>query len=1269
MRKESKTTNKQTITYKHLQHSKNAKFRYITKSLFLKPEGKETNNPFRLKAPQSPPQSDDRVFFRHTTFNKSSSANRTLGQLGSGAGFAASSYSDANRETSYEDGIVYRFEDHDDDLSHTDTGTIDDHSIVEAYRKSPSAPCFFPTLTVVPKANIATTLPNMRHTGSPGNGKRRPKSATTTTFLATEAINDRHTRVYKRSPKKRPKSAVCRPVNSGKGTLKRNYAWDTHTYGFGNVFVVKPSKRKRHKGKVGDKIVVGGNKPGQQGMPNSDQSKEKVRRGPGPGAYEQHNSFGTQLEKKPYAGRFSRTRSPNMFEIVENEGARTPAPSDYGRVANGGDKIKGGVISFSSGVSQLEDTIKKSKKTPGPMNYKIGSPTSTPGGAFSKADVQSVFEEHASSKKHIPGPGKYLTFTWGFEGKTKGGKFITTPKDFEHQCMIRRAALSPGPDEYQRFLKDPDDVPLEGPAPFGSRTPQRSNQITLKGAPKLPSGATYNIPRWPMGQGAEDPPRPSPGKHDYDPIIPAFEIFRDTNRMDRIAIMNAQKDSRNYIVRLPLCEEDIALSEPSIAASLSIGSMHDADPEFLARIKSFNFFRETMDYSSLYWSLLEQTKAFRKTPLRSIMWVHDVLVRNRVGPSVARNIAVFDRDKDGMLTHFELKAFAFYIGLQLNDYQLLWLARAISRRPDALVAVTDFDFFISSVNRKQCNAQKVIEMSPQRAWIASWTMQRVQHGKNRAVAGMFLKNPHLVRGKVIDGIAKAFAPATTRHALDRAHAKIYLRGIVDMTQKATQIQKNARMMARRLQYKAIRTSTIAIQSIMRMCLQRKRFLLVKEKCVLIQACMRMALQYRIYHAQRALVTKLSALARCFLARKWYQMLKTKTVIVQTALRRWDAFHKYKLKRRAAIVAQSVIRRTINRFLYLRKRSAGILVQSCIRMYLQREDYKMRRRSVTCISRFTRGYSQRIVYSRIRAANLRIATVARMWACLHRYIIVRAAVVTLQSFGRMILCRKRFGVWKAAAIKIQAWARKVSQRFNYLKWRRAAITMQGFLRMVPMRCQWLRLLKCVHKLTRNMRCAVYRKKYLETRRNIIRLQSVVRMFAQKQILRDVKSLRGTICQHPNVKLEANEKVLAVRDNVTIVSGLFGRVKTPQIVYMTSSERLLITTGSQKIPVSSRKCISFPSITIEFHETKRGFAFSGVDPGTNDLHKFAVELPAGSKDKGAEMEEWGDILEIGDVRTVWWSRKATLPEHICEQIRINNLVDEGQELLQAMRQKRK
>ena len=124
MRKESKTTNKQTITYKHLQHSKNAKFRYITKSLFLKPEGKETNNPFRLKAPQSPPQSDDRVFFRHTTFNKSSSANRTLGQLGSGAGFAASSYSDANRETSYEDGIVYRFEDHDDDLSHTDTGTI-----------------------------------------------------------------------------------------------------------------------------------------------------------------------------------------------------------------------------------------------------------------------------------------------------------------------------------------------------------------------------------------------------------------------------------------------------------------------------------------------------------------------------------------------------------------------------------------------------------------------------------------------------------------------------------------------------------------------------------------------------------------------------------------------------------------------------------------------------------------------------------------------------------------------------------------------------------------------------------------------------------------------------------------------------------------------------------------------------------------------------------------------------------------------------------------
>ena len=43
------------------------------------------------------------------------------------------------------------------------------------------------------------------------------------------------------------------------------------------------------------------------------------------------------------------------------------------------------------------------------------------------------------------------------------------------------------------------------------------------------------------------------------------------------------------------------------------------------------------------------------------MWIHDVLVRNRVGPSVARNIQFFDTDGDGYLTHHEFKTFVHFL--------------------------------------------------------------------------------------------------------------------------------------------------------------------------------------------------------------------------------------------------------------------------------------------------------------------------------------------------------------------------------------------------------------------------------------------------------------------------------------------------------------------------------------------------------------------------------------------------------------------------------
>ena len=114
----------------------------------------------------------------------------------------------------------------------------------------------------------------------------------------------------------------------------------------------------------------------------------------------------------------------------------------------------------------------------------------------------------------------------------------------------------------------------------------------------------------------------------------------------------------------------------------------------------FNFMNSTSDYASLYWHILEPGRYFESKIIRALAWIHDVLIRNRVGPSCIRNVEFFDKDFNGVLNHYEFKNFTIYLGLELNDYQLLWLTRCITPTVHAQnIQLKSLDTFVQYIDR------------------------------------------------------------------------------------------------------------------------------------------------------------------------------------------------------------------------------------------------------------------------------------------------------------------------------------------------------------------------------------------------------------------------------------------------------------------------------------------------------------------------------------------------------------------------------------------
>ena len=1103
------------------------------------------------------------------------------------------------------------------------------NSLAAAYAKGRLDPNFSPKM-ILTKGSDAfedhTKKDKRKETNAKG-GKERPKSAGPRLARETRLFKSASGRKIVRNFKR---------VDSGYGTLKRNYEWDTHTYGFGNVLYVKsPPKKKNSRKKLlqyseEDVDVVRSaltqplaNHLKLTSLPNRKGETYRMA-SPGPGAYYTlRDTFGSQTK----GGKFPKYSTPSEIDEVVKKGSELPAPVDYG-VAEKPRTIRGGNISVFSGPSDVELRIRSARKSPGPGQYAISRSAGVAGGRFSTANVPKILDSIVASKRHIPGPGKYELMGMGLKG-VKGGKFATVPTDFEYQCTLRKAAMSPGPDEYQRVHLDVEAI--EQFAPFGTSAPRSKSDKTLKAIGKRPSSASYDLPRWPENViDLVHPPNTSFDRFKDVPSIPSLELFRDTDAADQMAIMLAQRDSRKFTIRLPTCEEEIQ-SEPSLA---SVKTLRESSRQQ----KNFTFVASTMDYPCLYWLLLEPQKPFRQALLHSIMWMHDVLVRNRVGPSVARNIKFFDADDDGYLTHHEFKAFVSFLGLELNDYQLLWLARAISKRADAVCSASDFDRFIASVNRKESKVQQMLLLTHHRSWIARWTIQRVEHGKNRVVSKQFLINPHVLRGRAVTNVAYSVLPTVLAHSTNRAHSKIYLRGIVLMTSKAELIQKNIRRKFCTNWYSKVRRAIIQLEAFFRCQLQRKRYVRMRNSSIAIQSIMRMYPVYIMYGIQRISVTQIATAWRCYAAFARYRICQKSAILIQRQARMWATRNHYKLQLASATLIQSAIRGAIARFVFLIKRASAVRIESFVRMTLARLSYLCQRQSVTQIARIARGFIQRPKYARILRATLIISTYVRMWRALHNYQVVRIATTILQSFGRMINTKRVYLTKRSAVIKVQAWNRKVMTNHKYVVKRSAAIVMQGFLRMVPMRCQWLRLRHFAFRLQTNLRGAVYRKRYLDTRKKLIRLQALSRKFLIRLRYVDVCVLQNSLGSKWKKKLLAsNEKILIIRQ-VQLVAGFLGMSSIRETAYLTTKGRIMVTQSVRKkkdgILITTYKCFDDE---IEFQTTKKGFTCSGINSKTSDLEKIEAISKKDDSDDMTEMERWKYWLSLGDDREIWFNRQ--------------------------------
>uniref|UniRef100_A0A4W4EZS8 Abnormal spindle-like microcephaly-associated protein ASH domain-containing protein n=1 Tax=Electrophorus electricus TaxID=8005 RepID=A0A4W4EZS8_ELEEL len=323
--------------------------------------------------------------------------------------------------------------------------------------------------------------------------------------------------------------------------------------------------------------------------------------------------------------------------------------------------------------------------------------------------------------------------------------------------------------------------------------------------------------------------------------------------------------------------------------------------------------------------------------------------------------------------------------------------------------------------------------------------------------------------------------------------------LAEMHWAARALQSTYRARKQCREYRALKQAAVVVQRKFRAKLhaeqQRDMYSSMRRAAITLQAaCRGMRVRQEMREGHRA-ATVIQARYRMY---RRYRQLKDAAVCLQKSFRGRKG-REAANRLRAARTIQSYLRVALQRRRFLKTKAAVVAIQSAHRGRRCRVRLAEKQKAALVIQRWYR--SRRLV--RTRLAAIKVQSALRMHIYRRRYVELRACAVVLQAHYRMWAARRSFLCHRAKeAARVVGLRRFCAAAYHHL----CAVRIQRALRAHWALTAAQRQISSILYIQRWIRAKLQRKRYLEQRESIIKVQRVVKAWFHH------RSRAATVIQH-------------------------------------------------------------------------------------------------------------------------------------------------------------
>ncbi|XP_053380194.1 abnormal spindle-like microcephaly-associated protein homolog [Mercenaria mercenaria] len=367
-----------------------------------------------------------------------------------------------------------------------------------------------------------------------------------------------------------------------------------------------------------------------------------------------------------------------------------------------------------------------------------------------------------------------------------------------------------------------------------------------------------------------------------------------------------------------------------------------------------------------------------------------------------------------------------------------------------------------------------------------------------------------------------------------------------MQHAANKIQAAIRgFLARKLlkkQVSAARTIQCRYRAYLEMRKQQGVYHSTRKACTVVQKCWRRQLALKREKQEKAAV-KIQACFRCYSDRKRYQKLKDNAVCIQAAFRGCIQRREFERRKRAVLLLQRRFRDCLvtrqQRQTFLKTKEVVLWMQSKRRMIVQRQKYLVLSDSATRLQAYARMLIQRRNFQKLKSSAV---TLQRYYRALSlgrafrkNFLVSKGAAITIQAAFRGYRVRREVRKCTSAAVVIQSNVRCYIARCRFLALKTAAIVCQQRYR-AKISCRnesdnYTKLKNAALVVQKMFRGLKSRRVYVRDRNDVVKVQSVVRMYLRRKQFMKMKKAVSTL----QVRYRANQLGRSCRHQFLVTVG--------------------------------------------------------------------------------------------------------------------------------------